>query len=296
MTIHCLIHYLNLRHFFRFFFFQPYLHLQFISLSRNSHPASRIISFGILWFFITLSVESSIIPIRDVIFEHRLYLPSVGVVIAFSSGVLYGISYARERLDIKVSLLLATCILLLVTALPLAIITYKRNFVWRDEITLWEGVVGKSPSKARGYSNIGKFLQDRGRFGESIMPLQEAIELNLNYPEAHNNLGNAYNNQGQTDEAIQEYREALRQKPDYPEAHSNLGVAYAKKGLLDMAIEELKAALSLKSDYLNAHFNLGLTYQRKALKNEAIMEFKEVLKIQPDYIEVQKIIESLSKQ
>ncbi len=39
---------------------------------------SRLISFGIFWFFITLSVESSIIPIRDVIFEHRVYLPSVG--------------------------------------------------------------------------------------------------------------------------------------------------------------------------------------------------------------------------
>jgi hypothetical protein len=40
----------------------------------------RLISFAILWFFITLSVESSIIPIRDVIFEHRVYLPSVGFV------------------------------------------------------------------------------------------------------------------------------------------------------------------------------------------------------------------------
>jgi len=40
----------------------------------------RFISFATFWFFITLSVESSIIPIRDVIFEHRVYLPSVGFV------------------------------------------------------------------------------------------------------------------------------------------------------------------------------------------------------------------------
>jgi hypothetical protein len=38
----------------------------------------RLISFAIIWFFVTLSVESSIIPIRDVIYEHRVYLPSVG--------------------------------------------------------------------------------------------------------------------------------------------------------------------------------------------------------------------------
>lgn len=48
---------------------------------------SRLISFGIFWFFITLSVESSIIPIRDVIFEHRVYLPSVGFVISLTVAV-----------------------------------------------------------------------------------------------------------------------------------------------------------------------------------------------------------------
>ncbi len=46
---------------------------------------ARLISFGIIWFFVTLSVTSSFIVIYDVIFEHRLYLPSIGfaMVIAF---------------------------------------------------------------------------------------------------------------------------------------------------------------------------------------------------------------------
>jgi len=35
----------------------------------------RLMGFGMVWFFLTLSIESSIIPIKDVIFEHRLYLP-----------------------------------------------------------------------------------------------------------------------------------------------------------------------------------------------------------------------------
>lgn len=48
---------------------------------------SRLISFGIFWFFITISVESSIIPIRDVIFEHRVYLPSVGFVIFLTVAI-----------------------------------------------------------------------------------------------------------------------------------------------------------------------------------------------------------------
>ena len=42
-----------------------------------------LIPFGILWFYITMSPTQSFVPILDVIFEHRVYLPSVGFFIAF---------------------------------------------------------------------------------------------------------------------------------------------------------------------------------------------------------------------
>ena len=45
-----------------------------------TYRSYRIVSFGILWFFIALSVESSLIPIGHVIAEYRLYLASVGFV------------------------------------------------------------------------------------------------------------------------------------------------------------------------------------------------------------------------
>jgi hypothetical protein len=44
-------------------------------ISRITHCALRITAFGIFWFFVTLSVESSVIPIDAL--EHRVYLPSV---------------------------------------------------------------------------------------------------------------------------------------------------------------------------------------------------------------------------
>lgn len=44
----------------------------------------RIISFFIFWFFVILSPTSSFVPIQDVIFEHRVYLPSVGFIAIFA--------------------------------------------------------------------------------------------------------------------------------------------------------------------------------------------------------------------
>jgi len=42
-----------------------------------------LIPFGAAWFYITLSPTQSFVPILDVIFEHRLYIPSVGFIIFF---------------------------------------------------------------------------------------------------------------------------------------------------------------------------------------------------------------------
>ena len=78
-------------------FLSVLLHLYLIGLAVYLFKQSRktgsgillLISFGITLFYLTLSVESSIIPISDVIFEHRLYLPSVGAFMAVGTGLLY---------------------------------------------------------------------------------------------------------------------------------------------------------------------------------------------------------------
>ena len=46
-----------------------------------AYGRAKLLSFAIIWFFVTLSVTSSFLVIYDMIFEHRLYLPSIGFAI-----------------------------------------------------------------------------------------------------------------------------------------------------------------------------------------------------------------------
>ena len=50
---------------------------------------NRLISFGILWFFAGLAVESSFISIKDVYFEHRLYFPIAGFIMFLIGMITY---------------------------------------------------------------------------------------------------------------------------------------------------------------------------------------------------------------
>lgn len=90
------------------------------------------------YLFTQFRVESSVIPTWDVIFEHRVYLPSVGAIIAFSTVVFYAFQFtdplslagrhrrAIHRFFPTVYLLLTTLVI------ALSIATYQRNAVWQD--------------------------------------------------------------------------------------------------------------------------------------------------------------------
>ena len=246
-------------------------------IEQSYAPYYRLIGFGILWFFLCLSVESSLIPIADVIFEHRVYLPSVG----FFTAVTSGIFIAAGKL--KKEKIIVPLVVLLTLALSTA--TFARNNVWKDGRSLWEDVVRKSPDKARPHDNLGAAYSKQGRLDEAIKELQVALRLNPAYANAHNSLGIVYALQGRLDEAIREYQTALRLDPDYAISHNNLGVIYGQQGKLDEAMKECKAALQLNPDYAEAYNNLGAVYVQQGRLDEAIREFQTVLRLKPDHID-----------
>ncbi|HAM50694.1 MAG TPA: tetratricopeptide repeat-containing protein [Nitrospiraceae bacterium] len=221
---------------------------------RKGNYPLELVSFGVMWFFLTLTVESSIIPIVDVIFEHRLYLPSVGVFVAITTGLFV----SRDRLAEKKlhfdKAIIPACILIVIF---LAGSAYARNKIWQNKTRLWEDVVKKAPSNAR----------------------------------AHNNLGFAYSSEGLIDKATEQYQVAIKLKPDYAEARNNLGNSYKSKGLIDKAIEQYQIALTLNPDYSDAHFNLANLYLNKGLFDKAIEHYQIALQLNPDDSEALKKLE-----
>jgi len=60
-----------------------------------------LIPFGAAWFYITLSPTQSFVPILDIIFEHRVYLPSIGFFIAFIAGFEGVFDWVAKRKVVK---------------------------------------------------------------------------------------------------------------------------------------------------------------------------------------------------
>ncbi len=76
-------------------------HILVIAFAFFMFKRNRLVTFLILWWYITLSPSSSFIPIIDVIFEHRVYLPSVGFFFLFMIGYEYLWELIKKKAEKK---------------------------------------------------------------------------------------------------------------------------------------------------------------------------------------------------
>jgi tetratricopeptide (TPR) repeat protein len=193
-------------------------------------PAARLAAFGIAWFFLALLVESSVIPIADVMYEHRAYLPSVGILVAATTAIA-AIARRLPRLDPGRATALAGG----AAALVLAVATVARNGVWRNDVALWSDAARGSPRKARPALNLGTALAVSGRADLGVPALRQAVALEPTSAYARAQLGVALLVVGRVPEGEAELREALRLSPDDPEVLYNLATWLWTSGRRDEA-------------------------------------------------------------
>lgn len=238
----------------------------------RSSSVWRLAGLGVIWFFVTVSVESSIIPIRDVLVEHRLYLPGVGFFLAGSAAAGNLLGQRRTPAMIVAGVVVALY----------AIAAYHRNAVWKDEVTLWSNAVSVNPRNARAHTSLGAAYATHRRFEEAISEHVTALRLKPDYAEARNLLGLAYAKQQRFDEAAKEFETAVRLRPDFAEARNNLAKVYARQERFDAAAQEFMTAVQLNPSFADAHYNLGSVYVRQERLDAAANEYLIALQLNPD--------------
>jgi tetratricopeptide (TPR) repeat protein len=231
-----------------------YLYTRSSRVERKLDPAWRVVAFGIVGFFLALSVESSVIPIVDPMNEHRVYLPSAAFFVAVAAALgLVARALAPDRAG-----RLAGGIAVALAAV-LAVGTYARNEVWTDELSLWSDAAAKATRKARPWNNMGVALHDRGRHEEGRAALQNALRIEPSHPEAYYNLARiVLTVDGRPEQAVPLLERALRLNPGYLDARVNLAAALLKLNRPADVIAVLDAAGPRLDRHPQALFNRGV--------------------------------------
>ena len=236
----------------------------------------RIISFGFFWFFITLSIESSLIPINDVIFEHRTYLPSFGFILSVTCAVYY-LAWNKFK-----NVVIAFFIFII---LIFSYLTYQRNNIWQDEISLWTDNVLKAPYFARPINNLGKAKSMNGDIQGGLSDFNKALALNPEYYVAYYNRGVTRNMLKDYKGAIEDYTKALTSDTTSEAIYINRADSRTKINDFPGAINDYKKAIKLNPDNAVYYFLKAVAETNMQKFNDAINDYKEAIRLNPDYAE-----------
>jgi len=248
-----------------------------------------------LWYFINVSVSSGLVPLPDMMAEHRSYMPSVGIFIA-ASCLLDRLRLAAfwNGLSLKLA---PTGMVLAVVALSWA--TCARNEVWRTNESLWQDTVAKSPGKFRTWGNLGTAYSIKGREEKAVDCYRKALEIEPKFQNGLLNLSNSLLRLNRPKESLDttiqliKLDEGVARKP--PVAFT-LGLGLAGVGRYDEAVGIFREILAVMPDDPMTHKALGLVYHETGLTYRALDHYRRAIRLMPGDTQLQGMIAAVEAE
>jgi len=239
----------------------------------------RLSAFGLLWFFVILAPTSTIIPLRDIAVEHRVYLAMVGVLLT-AFALMYLLMKKVQLKTVYMGLLV------LIVMFIFSALTYSRNQLWNDPIELWADAMKKSPNKSRPHMNLAYAYDLRGYDGKAVEEYLKALELSddsvVKKEDIYVNLGALYGEHGNYKNAIQMLEKAKKYNPSNPMIYNNLALCYFYLKDYRTALTLIKKAIGIAPEYYALHNTLGQILLNTGNYEMALKEFLTSKKLHPD--------------
>lgn len=174
----------------------------------------------------------------ELIFEHRMYLPTCFLVLLLTNLL---VDYAP-----RIRYLLVSLLLILV---PLSVAAYERNLTWGEPLAFMRDCAAKSPNKYRPSYNLGTALGQGGQVVEAEKALLNALRIKPGDSLAYNQLGNVYLLAGKPELAFRYYISAFESDATNYEAMFNLATLYMRGGDRQKAAELFRRFVDTAPNY-----------------------------------------------
>jgi tetratricopeptide (TPR) repeat protein len=244
--------------------------------------------FAGAWFFLVLAPTSSIMPIKDLAFEHRMYLPlavvaTAVVVAAYLIGRrlvwrLAGTDRARRVLALG-----SAAVLISSSAAALGALTYLRNADYRTAISIWQDTALKRPENPRVWSNLAHVCICGGRFETALRCSNKAIALDPHAADAYDNRGIACENTGRLAEAIESFERAIAYRERFTTAYEDLIDIHLRNGHSLLALRVCDREIAEIPDAAAAWFKRGLVRFMSGDAAGAIADYQKAIALDPEY-------------
>jgi Flp pilus assembly protein TadD len=255
------------------------------------------VAFGILYFFITISLVSNLVVVIGTVMGDRLlYMPSLGFTIV-SAALLTRLFKDTQPDKPNTSVpefFKAHSKVILVSGVLFLLFSFKtigRNPVWKNNAALMESAIADAPNSAYAhylYANeILKTPQtDSAKlnaiYDKALAAYLKAVEIYPTYAEFYSEAAATYRKKKNIPEALKYYDLALKYDPHLPQANNGKGVIYFNAKKYEEAKTFFLEALKYNPKDGTAMGNAGSCYLALGDNDNAISYLLRALEYAPN--------------
>lgn len=233
-------------------------------------------------FFVILAPTSSIMPIGQPIFEHRMYLPLASISVLVVLGAWQLVRLLSEDTSRRRQTLLAIGFL---TSVALTVRTIDRNCDYYSEPGMWADCLKNSPDNTWALWGVAQGHLDAGAPEEALPLVRRSVELKPYYPNSQARLGVVLSELGKFQLAVECFEKAIFLNPSYAEAHLGLAVALSEIDHWEQAVEHFKSATRLHTEKDRVLNDYAVELSKRGQINQAEEMLEAALQINPENAE-----------
>ncbi|XP_070581695.1 protein O-mannosyl-transferase TMTC3-like [Ptychodera flava] len=258
--------------------------------TKRSKQVIMCLAFLVLPF---IPASNLFFPVGFVVAERILYVPSMG----FCMAVALGIQLIAKHKNFKKLVYVGLAFLILLHSAK----TYKRNFDWESENTIFSAAVRVVKTNAKCWNNVGHSLENQEKWGEALEYFKHASEVQPDDIGAWLNVGRAYKNLNKTKEAEVAYKTAMdlmppvipgkkyttRVAPNHLNVYLNLANLIKDDASRLVEADNLyKKAITMRPDFIEAYINRGDVLLKLNRSQEAVDNYMTALKYEDDNADI----------
>ncbi len=229
----------------------------------------------LLLFLLVLAPTSSILPIADLMVEHRMYIPLAAVLTLFAGALASWVQgdWSRRRRW-------GEALLLMLIVLGAGRAAW-RNGDYRSAQAIWTSAGQVRPLNYRIFTNLAAALLAQGRAAEAAPQALHATALAPAQASGWINLAQALEQLDRPAQAWWTLTQAARHAPRDPTVALNRGNLALRAGQLELARQEFSRAVELAPGQRSTLNNLGVVLARLGRPGEAARYFRQVAELDP---------------
>ncbi len=237
------------------------IHLALVIICGYFFNKNKAIFTGLAIYLIGIvAISNFFFPIPGMVADRFMLLPGLGFLIALAGvlGLLVKIPWAEPALQWRSMVLpfkiLATVILVVYSAL-----TFSRNLLWKDELTLMRNDMAHITNSAQGHNMLANNLAIYSMGLDSNVQQQTLVRQ----------------------EALFHFKRAVEIYPSFFTASYYVGKVYALLNMPDSAIAAYKYAITLDTTDTYIYDNIGELYLKQGNATQAALYYSHRIVTNP---------------